>query len=70
MRWIACRGHGDDTGTDDRTKFGVFLDATARKNAEEANELLAGEMSHRDQEPFGHRRGTHGDHGALVRDDG
>jgi two-component sensor histidine kinase len=27
--------------------FGVFLDVTARKQAEEANELLAGEMSHR-----------------------
>jgi two-component sensor histidine kinase len=47
VRWIACRGHGDDTGASDRTMFGVFLDATARKNAEEANELLAGEMSHR-----------------------
>lgn len=47
VRWIACRGHGDETGADDRTMFGVFLDATARKNAEEANELVAGEMSHR-----------------------
>src|SRR5947209_4510502 len=27
--------------------FGVFLDVTQRKQAEEANELLAGEMSHR-----------------------
>jgi two-component sensor histidine kinase len=27
--------------------FGVFLDVTGRKQAEEANELLAGEMSHR-----------------------
>jgi two-component sensor histidine kinase len=27
--------------------YGVFLDVTARKQAEEANELLAGEMSHR-----------------------
>ena len=47
VRWITCRGHGDDTGASDRTMFGVFFDATARKNAEEANELLAGEMSHR-----------------------
>src|SRR3954469_4240908 len=27
--------------------FGVFLDVTGRKQAEEGNELLAGEMSHR-----------------------
>ncbi len=27
--------------------FGIFLDVTGRKQAEEANELLAGEMSHR-----------------------
>jgi hypothetical protein len=27
--------------------FGVFLDSTARKEAEEAREMLAGEMSHR-----------------------
>jgi two-component sensor histidine kinase len=27
--------------------FGIFLDVTGRKNAEEGNELLAGEMSHR-----------------------
>jgi two-component sensor histidine kinase len=27
--------------------FGIFLDVTGRKHAEEANELLAGEMSHR-----------------------
>lgn len=26
--------------------YGVFLDVTGRKQAEEANELLAGEMSH------------------------
>lgn len=27
--------------------FGIFLDVTGRKQAEESNELLAGEMSHR-----------------------
>src|SRR5471032_142666 len=27
--------------------FGIFIDVTGRKQAEEANELLAGEMSHR-----------------------
>ena len=30
-----------------RIVFGVFLDSTARKEAEEAREMLAGEMSHR-----------------------
>jgi hypothetical protein len=27
--------------------FGIFIDVTGRKQAEEGNELLAGEMSHR-----------------------
>ena len=27
--------------------FGVFIDVTGRKQAEEGHELLAGEMSHR-----------------------
>jgi two-component sensor histidine kinase len=31
----------------DRVMFGIFLDVTGRKQAEEAHELLAGEMSHR-----------------------
>ena len=47
IRWISARGQGDDADIADRTMFGVFLDVTQRKQAEEANELLAGEMSHR-----------------------
>src|SRR5215210_4802237 len=47
MRWISARGQGDDADIADRTMFGIFLDVTQRKQAEEANELLAGEMSHR-----------------------
>jgi two-component sensor histidine kinase len=47
MRWISARGQGDDADIDDRIMFGIFLDVTQRKQAEEANELLAGEMSHR-----------------------
>ena len=47
VRWISARGRGDDEGIIDRVMFGVFLDVTGRKQAEEANELLAGEMSHR-----------------------
>jgi two-component sensor histidine kinase len=31
----------------DRVMFGIFLDVTGRKQAEEGSELLAGEMSHR-----------------------
>jgi two-component sensor histidine kinase len=47
VRWIAARGQGDDAGIQERTMFGIFLDVTLRKQAEEGHELLAGEMSHR-----------------------
>jgi two-component sensor histidine kinase len=47
VRWIAARGQGEDVGIVGRTMFGIFLDVTGRKRAEEGNELLAGEMSHR-----------------------
>lgn len=47
VRWISARGQGDDADIADRLMFGIFLDVTQRKQAEEANELLAGEMSHR-----------------------
>jgi two-component sensor histidine kinase len=47
VRWVSARGQGDDFGIVGRLMFGIFLDVTGRKQAEEANELLAGEMSHR-----------------------
>ena len=47
VRWISARGRGDDEGIEGEVMYGVFLDVTGRKQAEEANELLAGEMSHR-----------------------
>jgi two-component sensor histidine kinase len=47
VRWISARGRGADAGIVDRRMFGIFLDVTARKQAEEGSELLAGEMSHR-----------------------
>ena len=47
VRWISARGQGDDADIADRVMFGIFLDVTGRKQAEESNELLAGEMSHR-----------------------
>ena len=47
VRWISARGQGEDKGIVGRIMFGVFLDVTDRKQAEEARELLAGEMSHR-----------------------
>lgn len=47
VRWISARGRGDDEGIVEQVMYGVFLDVTGRKQAEEANELLAGEMSHR-----------------------
>ena len=45
--WVSARGLGADEGIVGRIMFGVFLDVTARKAAEEAREMLAGEMSHR-----------------------
>lgn len=47
IRWISARGQGSDADIVDRIMFGIFLDVTGRKQAEEGNELLAGEMSHR-----------------------
>src|SRR6476469_4608860 len=47
IRWISARGQGDDADIAARIMFGIFLDVTQRKQAEEANELLAGETSHR-----------------------
>jgi two-component sensor histidine kinase len=47
VRWISARGQGADEGIVDRIMFGIFLDVTGRKQAEEGHELLAGEMSHR-----------------------
>lgn len=47
IRWISARGIGDDSGLHDRLAYGIFLDVTGRKQAEEGHELLAGEMSHR-----------------------
>ena len=46
-RWISARGLGNDAGIHKGLMFGVFLDVTGRKQAEEGAELLAGEMSHR-----------------------
>jgi two-component sensor histidine kinase len=47
IRWISARGLGDDSALHEGQMFGIFLDVTGRKQAEEGNELLAGEMSHR-----------------------
>ncbi|MFI5408740.1 sensor histidine kinase [Kaistia sp. UC242_56] len=47
IRWISARGLGNDEGLHKGKMSGVFLDVTGRKQAEEGNELLAGEMSHR-----------------------
>ena len=47
VRWVSARGQGGDVGIVGRMMFGIFLDVTGRKQAEEGHELLAGEMSHR-----------------------
>lgn len=47
IRWVSARGRGEDEGIVGRVMYGVFLDVSERKLAEEAREMLAGEMSHR-----------------------
>lgn len=47
VRWISARGQGADDGIVNGVMFGIFIDVTGRKQAEEGSELLAGEMSHR-----------------------
>jgi two-component sensor histidine kinase len=47
IRWISARGQGADADISDRVMFGIFIDVTQRKQAEESSDLLAGEMSHR-----------------------
>ncbi|AMJ61940.1 sensor histidine kinase [Bosea sp. PAMC 26642] len=47
IRWISARGIGNDSHLHKGLAYGVFLDVTGRKQAEEGHELLAGEMSHR-----------------------
>ncbi len=47
VRWVSARGQGDDANLIDRNTFGIFIDVSGRKQVEEGNELLAGEMSHR-----------------------
>jgi two-component sensor histidine kinase len=47
IRWISARGIGDATAVHMGLAYGIFLDVTGRKQAEEGHELLAGEMSHR-----------------------
>ena len=47
LKWISARGQGEDAGLVRQLMFGIFIDVTGRKQAEEGRELLAGEMSHR-----------------------
>jgi two-component sensor histidine kinase len=47
VRWISARGRGDDEGIVGRVMYGVFIDVTERKKAEESREMIAGEMNHR-----------------------
>jgi two-component sensor histidine kinase len=47
IRWVSARGQGNDADIQHNVMRGIFLDVTGRKQAEEANQLLAGEMSHR-----------------------
>src|ERR1700680_4751535 len=47
VRWVSARGQGNDADIVGRIMYGIFIDVTGRKQAEEGHELLAGEISHR-----------------------
>ena len=47
VRWVSARGQSGDVGIVGRVMFGVFMDVTDRKQAEEGREALTWEMSHR-----------------------
>jgi two-component sensor histidine kinase len=47
VRWVSARGQGEDVGIVGRVMFGIFLDVTENRQAEELRELLAAEMDHR-----------------------
>ena len=47
VRWISARGRGDDQGLIGRVMFGIFIDVSMRKLAEEAREMITEEMNHR-----------------------
>jgi two-component sensor histidine kinase len=47
VRWVSARGQGNDAGIVGRVMHGIFIEVTGRKQAEEAHDLLAGEMTHR-----------------------
>lgn len=47
VRWVSARGRGDDQGIIDRIMYGVFLDVSARKQAEENWKIISNEMHHR-----------------------
>ncbi len=47
VRWVSARGRGDDQGIIDRIMYGVFLDVSGRKRAEENWEIVSSEMHHR-----------------------
>jgi PAS domain-containing protein len=44
VRWVSARGQGNDAGIVGRVMHGIFIEVTGRKQAEEAHDLLAGEM--------------------------
>lgn len=47
VRWISARGKTEVDTVANRVLNGVFMDVTVRKMAEEAREMMAGELHHR-----------------------
>lgn len=52
VRWVSARGRGDDQGMISRIMYGVFLDVTVRKLAEEERDMVNSEMHHRVKNMF------------------
>jgi PAS domain-containing protein len=42
VRWVSARGQGNDTDIVGRIMYGIFLDVTGRKQAEEGHECWQG----------------------------
>ena len=47
VRWISARGKTQENSASKRITHGIYMDASVRKLAEEAREMMAGELHHR-----------------------
>lgn len=47
LKWVSARGRGDHEGIVNRIMYGIFIDVTFRKVAEETQQTITREMHHR-----------------------